>query len=782
MKNILAITKANLRKDKSQAIGLLAFALIAALLLNIGLLLMVRYGDYFETRAEELHSPHYVLIENKNLYKQSQADYIKNYPGVTEVETESALVNGLAEIPYNNGKTLASIIYLNAGTSRNMNDLELIEGSVPEASDEICLPYMFNVGGGYEIGDKFTVNVDGAKTTYKVCGFTEEIAFGSPSYNTYQVYLSASGYERVLEKYPDWECMILRARMQDPANSGKLLIGCLKEFTFKSDAYDSGVVSMVEWNDIITARTAMSRITSIVMVLFAVLIVLVSMLVIRFRIRNSIEESMTNIGALKAVGYTGRQLLWATVLQFCAVSAVGAVAGVGASYGLLPFVSQVLKVQSAMDWSPGFDMMTSLISFIAVVLLALSVAWLSARRIKKLQPLAALRQGLVTHSFKRNHFALDHSRGSLSLLLAMKSSLQAKGQMIMIFVIVAAVSFMSVAGVSIYDNIGLHPDTFGKLVAGEVPDAMFTIKDADDAENVLNYIEQSKYARKTLYFNQNFLVSGDINLSNFIVDDFGLLEGTMLYDGRYPKHDNEVVIGGNLAQIEGKIIGDKIELTKDDNAAEYLIVGFMQVANNNGLVSAMTVKGMRRIQSDYKPTGIYVYLEDNTKTADFIKYVEKEHSDVLSNSTNIQELMEAQLGVYGTIFSAVAFAILGVTILVIIIVLYLMLKTVILRRRRELGIQKALGFTTFQLMNQFVFNFIPIIMLGVVAGGLGGIFGFNALFVVVVRRMGIMTAAMPAPIDMTIVVCVGLVIIAYIFAMLISWRIRKISAYALVTE
>jgi putative ABC transport system permease protein len=107
---------------------------------------------------------------------------------------------------------------------------------------------------------------------------------------------------------------------------------------------------------------------------------------------------------------------------------------------------------------------------------------------------------------------------------------------------------------------------------------------------------------------------------------------------------------------------------------------------------------------------------------------------------------------------------------------------VILRRRRELGIQKALGFTTLQLMNQFALYFIPVIAAGVMAGGLLGIFGFNAIFVALTRGMGIMTASMPVPALLTIATCAGLVVLSYAFALLIASRIRRISAYALVSE
>jgi hypothetical protein len=72
-----------------------------------------------------------------------------------------------------------------------------------------------------------------------------------------------------------------------------------------------------------------------------------------------------------------------------------------------------------------------------------------------------------------------------------------------------------------------------------------------------------------------------------------------------------------------------------------------------------------------------------------------------------------------------------------------------------------------------------VIALGVAAGGLLGIFGFNSIFVPLTRSMGIMAASMPAPIAATIVMCAGLVAVAYAFAMLIAWQIRKIPAYAL---
>ena len=783
MKNILPIIQANLRRGKSQAISLLVFVLIAALLLNLGLLMMISYGNFFEKRAEALHTPHYVLVEEERLFSQSQLDYLNNHRDVTEVEHESIISFG-ANYTYGTGTMPSSFIFLDAGKTRTMNGLTLVEGKAPVAESDICLPYMFRTGGGYQLGDSFSLNAGNRYLTYTICGFTEEVMFGSSNNQIIQVYVSHAGFTSLADRMPDSDCMIIRARIQNPADSDAFYYECLKHFFYETsvEQADSVYVDSYSWSQVKTARTMMSNITSIILTVFAVLIVLISLLVVRFRIRNSIEEGMTNTGALKAVGFTGRQLLWAIVLQFSGIALVGVVAGIAISYAVLPLVSQILELQTALQWQQGFDPLCSSLTFAFILLAVFFVTWLSARRIRNLQPLAALRQGLSTHSFKKNHFPLNRSHGALTLLLAVKSAFQTKGQMVMVFIIVTVVSFVAVAGLSIYVNLGVHPETFAQVLGGELPDALFVVTDPDDMDDLKQSVTDTGKARKMFYYQDVVVMINDLQIISIVAEDYSLHEGATLYEGRYPKHNNEICVSGSLAEQEGIGIDETIKVTQNGRTAEYLVVGFIQSMNNGGLTSAMTIEGYKRVQPDYQPRNLCIYLTDNSKTDEFIKTINAANSGKLSSTINMKELTDATLGMYGDIFFAIAIVLVVVTILVIVLVLYLMLKTVILRQRQQLGIQKAMGFTTLQLMNQFALYYIPIIALGVAAGGLVGILGFNSLFVGLTRSMGIMTASLPPSVELTILMCAGLVLLAYVFAMLISWRIRKISAYSLISE
>jgi len=114
--------------------------------------------------------------------------------------------------------------------------------------------------------------------------------------------------------------------------------------------------------------------------------------------------------------------------------------------------------------------------------------------------------------------------------------------------------------------------------------------------------------------------------------------------------------------------------------------------------------------------------------------------------------------------------------------LYLVIKTTIIRKRRELGIQKALGFTTLQLMNQIALSLSPSIILGAALGAAGAYVFFNPLMEAVMGGMGISQSTLLVPVSWVVVPSAVLVVLAYAISMLIAVRIRKISAYALVSE
>ena len=125
-------------------------------------------------------------------------------------------------------------------------------------------------------------------------------------------------------------------------------------------------------------NTLTINIVATILVAFAAIIVLVSLIVIKFRVSNSIEDGMANIGVLKSIGYTSRQILSSIILQFILIALCASVVGIALSYVLMPLIGGIISTLSGLIWIQNFDMMVNLISIFFVTFCVVIVTLLSA--------------------------------------------------------------------------------------------------------------------------------------------------------------------------------------------------------------------------------------------------------------------------------------------------------------------------------------------------------------------------------------------------------------------
>ena len=778
VKNIWILTAANFRKNKSQTISLLAFVLLAAMFLNIGLYMYFGMDKFFDERARQLNAPHFWTVESEDDLLSEKMSFIENYPGVTETEKQD-VISGRGEYFIGENKNLGQFVLSRPDINQKMNPVSPIGESLPLTGDAIYIPYFMLLDGGYNIGDEFKMNFMGTEFVFQIAGGTEEIMYGALMANTWRFYISGEKYEEFEQRFFDSRYILLSARMEKGGDGLFLRIDFGKKYVLGEN-----FVSLMCYDDAKSSRTFIAMIVAIVITAFSIILLAVSLIIIRFRINNNIEESMTNIGVQKAVGYRSGQIVSSVAAQFGLTAFAGGIIGIVLAWITMPLITAITEPQIGLIWNPGFDALSAFAALAFVLLTATAISFISARRINKLHPLVALRGGLTTHNFKKNALPLDKSRGALTLLLALKQLLQNKKQAVAVCVIVAAVTFASVAGLAMHYNLNVNIDNFARIIAGEMPDAIFSLKNKNDVGAFKENMLERPEVRKAFGY-----VAGSVSLSVegtdlavVAVEDTSLLEGAMLVRGRYPRHNNEIALGNPAAKVTGKNIGDTVKIKSGENEKDYLVTGIIQVMNYGGLNVMISGSGILEVQPDFQFDFINVYLTDTTDAKSFVENVAAAEDDIFDSAVAIKDLMDSQLGGIGDAFVGVTYGIVAVTAIIVVLVLYMVIKTAILRRKREIGIQKAVGFTTFQLMNQIALNMTPIIFGGVMLGAFGGYFGLNPLFIALMSGQGVVQADLPAPLGWTVMVCVGLIVLAYAVSMLIAWRIRKISAYSLIVE
>lgn len=774
MRNVWMLAKANLRKSKSQTFTLFLLIVIAAMFLNIGLVVFTEVGTFFDERAEELNTPHFISVQPEGEDIIARTAFIRNFPGVYAVESQDVL-RAFGGFYADDTLVEGFMVISRADSHQTMNPPSLIGYSRPLVGNAVYIPHFMFLRGGFAVGDEFRLVFSNNEISLTVAGSTEEIMMGIGANNDWRIYVSDSMFQTLAASFSNVNYTMTAARMTEGWAS---LTATYRE-NFGGGADNLAELTM-HYGMASSPRTTTPTIAAMMIALVAFILLIVGSITVRFRIGNDIEENMVNIGALKAVGYRNRHIVLSIIFQFGIIALVGSIIGVLVALASLPVISGILEPMLALLWNPSLNIVMTIAATMLVLFMVLLFAWVTSRRINKLHPLIALRSGITTHNFKKNPLPLDKARANLSLLLAAKQFLRNKKQAVMLCIIVGALTFASVAGLTLHYNVNVDITAFFHTIAGETADLAVAIEpdDAEISDEFRARIASRPDVASIFGFAPiSLTVDGDLASIN-IVQDFSYLAGHNLIRGRLPLLPGEIVLDTPLLSNIGKGIGDWVTVRSGEVYHDFIVTGIVQ-GQAQGM---MNLEAVRKVQPDYNPRTFYVNLTTGTNIDSFIESMEATEGEILVGILIFQEELDRITEEMGSVFASVNTAILLAVVFVVVLVLFLVVKTMIIRRRRELGIQKALGFTTLQLMNQMALGITPTIIIGALLGAISGYLAFNPVFVMIMSGAGIAQADLPVPISWIVILSTSLVLLAYAMTMLISWRIRKISAYALVTE
>lgn len=795
VKKLWILAMANIKKHKSVSVTLAVMFLVAALLLNAGLLVTLKYGSFFEQLKDELNpSDAYFLIPD-SVYNDEVGQYFEENEHVKKIQhIKAKLISG--EIYSQGDDKWFNIVLRNMDEPLEMTKWKYVgsQESIGNTELPVYLPDVFRTVSGYNLNDKIKLNYkdeQGLDKTleFTVKGYTEDIYFSSTDMGLMSFYLPGDTYNKAGEilDSPMYNINLIFANLDEVVSTPKIdnglreLLGLNNASMISADLSELLITIDIELVGL--SRTMMASMTSLMMVVFAFIIVIVCLLVVRFRIVNSIEDDMLKIGSLKSAGYTSRQIIISIMMQFSLIASFGSLIGIALSYSVLPAVSNVLAQQSGLKWEQGFDGAISFSAFAAMIIIVIIVTLLAAHRVKKLSPIHALRGESTARKYKHNYMPLEKRNGNIPLILAFKSTLQNFTQSFMIFIIVTAVAFAGSYGVIMYYNTAIDTKAFAEVPGMEITNAIANLNPQMEHTDIIRDIKNMENVRKVQYLDEVKLKVDGFDVSAYVMINYSSKESQLVYDGYYPQKSSEIVLAGILAGRLNKKVGDYVTVGFGGTEKQFIVSGLSNGSQMGGMNTSILTEDFTRFNPDFKHQSLYIYLDKGTNTTEFVKLLENRFDkELLRGVIDFDKGLAEGMASYQNIVAAMGIAMLVITMAVIALVLYFIIASSVIRRKRELGIQKAVGFTTVQLMNQIAVGFALPVIIGVISGNLLGAFYTNPLMSVAMRGAGIMKANfIVEPIWVT-----GFGVMTFVFSYFLSlavtWRIRKISAYALVTE
>lgn len=778
MKKSFLIACSNIRKAKGQTVAIIVLILLAAMLLNLWLMLSMDYRANFDRYHDKLNAEHVTLSVDGDQaeVREFLSQTLENDSRTAEYRLDSCL-NMTGTFPYNDGQMNGWFIFLqkDAALSRSIGKAEIVEegGCV----SGVYLPMLYK-SEDIQVGKPIEITIGSHTVEYTVCGFFNSVMMGSHNCTLTELILTEDKYDELAELGYALRAALCSVRMRDKTD-------CLVfEADLKStvsEEFPNTLMTSNSYAIVEQSRYISQSICSAVMSVMALLVLLIALVVIASNIVNYIQVNMKNLGVLKAAGYTSGQLIGSLLLQFLGLAFLAAVVGAGLSYSLFPAVNAMMISQTGIPYAIRFLPLPFLLSLLILCGSVATAVWLAARRMKRIEPIAALRAGVQTHNFKKNHIPLDTAKAPLNLALALKTTFSSVKHNVTVCITMLVLSLVVVFSGLMTENVIADFTPFMNLIVGETADSCINVTTQAEDAFLQAAKEDSRVEKAYLYNSINVSHVGGVELMATLCDDFSEVNNqNVVFEGRFPKYDNEIAIGAKYADEKGFAIGSEIEITGNGKTEKYLICGFTHISNYLGRDCLLTRQGYERL-GVLSNASYYLNLTPGTDIDAFNAEIQERFAENANATINIKTTVESAGRVYISLMTVIVIAILILSAMIIAFVLYLLVRTMLNDKKRDYGILKSLGFTTGQLILQTAVSFMPAVILSAGVGLVISSLTINPLLSLFLRELGIVKCRFPVPIGFITVAGFGLIGFAFAMACLLSLKIRKISPRALLS-
>ena len=791
MYRLFFIAKNNIKKQKSDMITFFILSAIASLFIFISASFLMDTGKVVDTNREKINAGDIiVLVGNSEPVVEKLEEIIRGNVYLKNFESQEYL-DCYSKYRKKGSKNWIEYSFFISSYEKDAKMQTLSMDPAGLSGNDVIVPISFSTT--FEIGSVLQLKIGDNVYDLKVAGYNEDNIFCSPlNMGTYKTYVSDSLYEDIKFENPRGaiDSRYLKTQLTGTAKKKHIdtnlladeltdeILDWYNDYSKSHPDVQMPSINIIPADLLKTGAMILPLIFVAMIFLFAVIILAIAIVIINFSVKNFIMTNMKNTAIMEASGYTVSELVRILLVQLLLVAGLGALLGVLIGALLIDKIGIIILITLGLKWNQPVNIFVALAVFVSICLLVSFLTVLLGREYSKVSVLSALRGGANTHNFKKNLFSFDRSSFPIAVTLALKDTFgRFRSQLGVIFI-------MSVLALSTIVAFGMA-DTYGsdegvlEMGGFDVYDA-FTSGDEIMEKNIQS-MRSVENTRRELWMSVNYYYKRNKQtITTRAFTDTSTIVGGSVLEGRWPEHSNEVMLATNTANRLGAKVGDVVTVKNNMAEESYTVCGISQTLNNMGMMAYMTMDGLSKVVALPDTMSICINLKDGVTFADF----EKEFKD-LYPEVSVTDYAEAAHQTVGLITSGMkifAYFVSLITILIVAFVESLIVRTNINKQWRNLGVSKALGFTSRQLIVQVMMSNLPAILMGVALGLALSPFLGNRLMISTLAIFGFRKVTFSIGFMSYIYSAVIICGVALLTAALKGRRIKRLEPVKMITE
>ncbi len=703
------ILKKDLKRKKTMNIILLLFVILCSMFAAAAVNNIIAVTGGIEHYFDVANVPDVTVL---TMGENDAGERIGELACVKEIKTEHWLdVFSSKSFKYNGRKldnfTNAACLISDSEMAVNYFDEN---NNIIESVDKGCFYATTNFLQDIDIkeGDEVELDVGDSHLTLRFMGRFKGALFDSGKIHAPYLIINSADYD-YLDK--DEATHILNYSQQYINTSD---VDEIKEF---AKNYDRVFVSTREENKSIYLY---DMLLAYVLMIISIVLMFTAFVVLRFTIGFTISEEFREIGVMKAVGIDNGSIRSLYIVKYLAIAVAGTLIGYFCSVPLGDMMMKAVSENMVLGSESGTLM--GILSSGLVVIIILLFCYRCTRRVNKLSPIDAVRNGQTGERFrKRSLLHLGRVELPQAAFLSVNDVLSSPKQ----FSIMIVVFTLCILLMTIMSNFALTLKSEKILRFFDVPSSEAHIMDAEImAENMVDQSTYSKIIADTEKLLADNGMSGKCTMTigaqfetshedktakiNFRVMK-GETNDTLSVDkGSAPQKTDEIAVTVSTLDNLGAEIGDRVTAVINEKEYEFIITGtfstFVNADNaaflykdfDLGHLAASNVMGVQ-IHFDGSPDKDRI--NQNIEKLGSLLETDKvySNSDFISNFTGMSDTL-----------NAIKQMMMVITVIVTALIVILMERSFISKEKSEIALMKAVGIGNGSIILQHALRFVIV--------------------------------------------------------------------------
>ena len=562
---------------------------------------------------------------------------------------------------------------------------------------EVYVPVCYRALYDLHIGDTMQIGDD----ELEIAGFIRDSQMNSMMSSSKRFLVSEADYENI--KGQGEEEYLIEFLLQEGADAGAFGTAYASEgLPANGPTITGGLIRMM--------NALSDGMMILVIFLASIIVVLISMLCIRFILSLSMEKDKKEVGMLKALGIGEKEIRQLYFAKYILLSVCGAIVGLLLSYLLkAPLIKQMKELYGGAEngWQSG------IVSIPAVLLTEGMILLFIRHCLKKTERLSALEALFSKQKEKKN-----------------------VRQYLLIGFVTAACAFLILVPQNLYSTLSSSEFvTYMGIGNGEIRiDVRQTENINQTTEQVVKKLESDpRVGQHTVLQTKNYpayLADGRMYNLNVEVGDHTVFPVSYV-KGTAPVTETELALSSLNAKELGLSVGDHLQLLIGSEKRTYTICGIYSDITNGG----KTAKAGGAAMQDETPVMwsiLYVSLNPSVQSEQWL-------AEYNGDGVKAVDIADYVMQTYGQTLQEIRLAsgvATGAAVVIIFAVVTLFMRLIVEKNRYAVSLQKALGLTNASIQKEYMKEGLLSAAAGVMAGLLiGGIWGED-LCGIIIRSFG----------------------------------------------